>query len=81
MEKIPPKKSKRLDQMEQENGWSHFLPFSSGPSKLPPIPEVGYPIFLEIRNPWGKVVKRRGLKIKKIKNTINKRCKIAAHFL
>ena len=22
---------------------------------LPPFPEVGCPIFLEIRNPWGKV--------------------------
>ena len=23
---------------------------------LPPLPEVGCPIFLEIRNPWGKVI-------------------------
>ena len=28
---------------------------------LPPLPEVGCPIFLEIRNPWGKVVERSGL--------------------
>ena len=28
---------------------------------LPPLPEVGCPIFLEIRNPWGKVMKRSGL--------------------
>ena len=29
---------------------------------LPPLPEVGYPIFLEIRNPWGKVMERSGLR-------------------
>ena len=29
---------------------------------LPPLPEVGCQIFLEIRNPWGKVMKRSGLK-------------------
>ena len=28
---------------------------------LPPIPKVGGPIFLEIRNPWGKVMERTGL--------------------
>ena len=28
---------------------------------LPPLPEVGCPIFLKIRNPWGKVIKRSGL--------------------
>ena len=28
---------------------------------LPPLPEVGCPIFLEIRNPWGKFMKRSGL--------------------
>ena len=28
---------------------------------LPPLPKVGCPIFLEIRNPWGKVVERSGL--------------------
>ena len=28
---------------------------------LRPLPEFGYPIFLEIRNPWGKVMERRGL--------------------
>ena len=31
---------------------------------LPPIPEVGCPIFLEIRNPWGKVMERSGLTFK-----------------
>ena len=32
---------------------------------LPPLPEVGCPIVLEIRNPWGKVIKEvvSGLKI------------------
>ena len=29
---------------------------------LPTLPEVGCPIFLEIRNPWGKVMERSGLK-------------------
>ena len=28
---------------------------------LPPLPEVGFPIFLEIQNPWGKVIQRSGL--------------------
>ena len=28
---------------------------------LPPLHEVGCPIFLEIRNPWGKVMERSGL--------------------
>ena len=28
---------------------------------LPPLPEVGRPLFLEIRNPWGKVMERSGL--------------------
>ena len=32
---------------------------SIGP--LPPLPEVGCPIFLEIRNPLGKVMERSGL--------------------
>ena len=29
---------------------------------LPPLPEVGCPIFLEIRNPWGKAMERNGLR-------------------
>ena len=29
---------------------------------LPPLPEVGCPIFLEIRNTWGKVMERSGLR-------------------
>ena len=28
---------------------------------LPPLPEVGCPIFLEIRSPWGKVMEISGL--------------------
>ena len=28
---------------------------------LPPLPEVRFPIFLEIRNPWGKKMERTGL--------------------
>ena len=28
---------------------------------LPPLPEVGCPIFLEIWNPWGKVMERSSL--------------------
>ena len=28
---------------------------------LPPFPEVGCPIFLEICNPWGKVMERSGV--------------------
>ena len=28
---------------------------------LLPLPEVGCPIFLELRNPWGKVMERSGL--------------------
>ena len=29
---------------------------------LPPLPKVGYPKILEIRNPWGKVMERIGLR-------------------
>ena len=30
---------------------------------MPPLPQVGYPKFLEIQNPWGKMLKRSGLRI------------------
>ena len=30
---------------------------------LPPLPEIGCPIFLEIQNPWGKVMERSGLRL------------------
>ena len=33
---------------------------------LHPLPKVGCPIFLEIWIPWGKVIERSGLRIKKI---------------
>ena len=42
---------------------------------LPPLPEDGYPIFLEIRNPWVKVIERSGLRLK---NFAHNWCKIAA---
>ena len=29
---------------------------------FPPLPKVGCPIFLEILNPWGKVMERSGLR-------------------
>ena len=29
---------------------------------LPPLPKVGCPLFLEILNPWGKVMERSGLR-------------------
>ena len=35
--------------------WSFLTVF------LPPLPEVRCPIFLEIRNPWGRVMERSGL--------------------
>ena len=31
---------------------------------LPPLPKVECPFFLEIRNPWGKVMERCGLRFK-----------------
>ena len=42
---------------------------------LPPLPKVQYPNFLDFRNPWGKVMKRRGLRLKTF---TNKGCKITA---
>jgi hypothetical protein len=29
---------------------------------LPPLPKVGCPIFLEIQNPWGRVMEKSGLR-------------------
>ena len=40
----------------------------------PPLPEVGYPIFLEIRNPWGKVMERSGLRLEHFCLKIVKNC-------
>ena len=45
-------------------------------SFFPPLPEVGCLVFLEIRNPWGKVMKRNDLRFEE-KNT-NKGFKIVA---
>ena len=41
---------------------------------LPPVPKVGWPIFLEIWNPWGKVMKEV---LSDLKTFTNKGCKIA----
>ena len=30
---------------------------------FPPLPEVGCPKFLDIQNPWGKLLERMGLRI------------------
>ena len=38
-----------------------FLSFFTFEVFLPPLPKVGCPIFLEIQNPWGKVMERSGL--------------------
>ena len=37
---------------------------------LPPLPKVRCPLFLEICNPWGKVMERSGLRISKKKSLI-----------
>ena len=36
---------------------------------LPPLPEVGCPIFLEIRNPWGKVMERNDFALQNMVET------------
>ena len=49
---------------------------------FPPLPEVGCPIFLEIRNPWGKVMERCGLTFKHfcLKVVSNRRAKKSLFF-
>ena len=42
---------------------------------LPPLSEVGCPIFLEIRNPWGKVMERSGLRYEHFCLKIVKNCR------
>ena len=42
---------------------------------LPPLPEVGCPIFLVIRNPWGKVMERSGLRFEHFCLKIVKNCR------
>ena len=46
---------------------------------LPPLTEVGCPIFLEIRNPWAKVMERSGLKVEHFSLYVvkNRRTKIS----
>ena len=50
-----------------------------GPFKrlLPPLLEVGCPIFLEIQNSWGKVIERSGLRLEHfcLKMVKNRRAK------
>ena len=41
---------------------------------LPPLPEVGCQIFLEIRNPWGKVMERSGLTFEQFCLEVVKNC-------
>ena len=50
---------------------------------LAPLPEVGCPIFLEIRNPLGKVMERSGLRYEHfyLKIVLNRRAKKSFFFL
>ena len=50
---------------------------------LPPLPEVGCPKFLEIWNPWGKVLVRNGLRIEHscYEEVLNRRVKKNCFFL
>ena len=41
---------------------------------LPRLPEVGCPIFFDIRNPWGKVMERNGLRFKHFCLKVVKNC-------
>ena len=41
---------------------------------LPPLPEVGCPIFLEIRNPWGNEMETSGLRFEHYCLKIVKNC-------
>ena len=43
---------------------------------LPPFPEVGCPKFLEIWNPWGKVLERSGLRIEHFGWELVKNCRV-----
>ena len=52
---------------------------------LPPLPEIGCPIFLHIRNPWGKVMERSGLRyenfcLKIVENRVTKKSFFSLHF-
>ena len=50
---------------------------------LPPLPEVGCPIFLEIWSPWGKVMERSGLRFEhfSLKVVKNRRAKKSYFFV
>ena len=54
--KSPRKKKKNFTFLVFFVFWSFLTVF------LTPLPEVGCPIFLEIRHPWGKVMERSGLR-------------------
>ena len=49
---------------------------------LPPLPEVGCPIFLEIQNPWEKVMERSGLRFEHfcLEKVLNRRAKKVCFF-
>ena len=49
---------------------------------LPPLPEVGCPIFLEIWNSWGKVMERSGLRFEHfiLKMVLNRKTRKIAVF-
>ena len=50
---------------------------------LPPLPEVQCPNFLDLRNPWGKVMERSGWKlllIKGVKSPRKKKLVFSANF-
>ena len=58
--------------------WCPFCPYTHLCICLPPLPEVGCPKFLEIRNPWGKVMERSGLRyehfcLKIVENRVTKK--------
>ena len=50
---------------------------------FPPLPEIGCPIFLEIRNPWGKIMERSGLRYEHfcLKIVENRRAKKSFFFI
>ena len=52
-----------LKSLRKKKNFSIFFTFEVPflRSFLPPLPKVGCPIFLEIQNPWGKVMERSGL--------------------
>ena len=62
-----------------------FCPYMHLCICLPPLPEVGCPKFLEIRNPWGKVMERSGLRyehfcLKIVENRVTKKSFFFADF-